>query len=138
VAQFIDIVGTMGDQQTGTPSALLYKRDEFLNYLETDLDQVFLGSGGQEFAEDQNTVEYIHTTGEVENYPVIFDNPTIGQKVNPEAIFEAIKPQILVQETKLARAIKKGDKVRVRAVWYYVEDYHSDGVGLTSIFIRRK
>jgi hypothetical protein len=122
----------------GVLGVRVYVRDEFLAAMEQDLDQVFIGQDGQEFAEDQNSVTYTHATGEVENYPVLFDNPFATANVNSEAVFSSIKPQIIIQETKLVRPLKKNDRIVVRGNAYFVEDHHSDGVGLTTIFLRRK
>ena len=139
MAILINITGRIvADTAVGVPSIQTYTRDTFLGILEEDLDMVFIGSDGQEFAEDQNTVIYTHSTGEVKNYPVLFDNPYASQKVNSEASFTGINPQFMIQETKLVRKVKTDDRVSIRGVLYYVKDYHSDGVGLTTIFLRRK
>lgn len=139
MAIFIDITeGIVVDTTVGAPSIETYTRDTFLDILEEDIDMVFIGQNGREFAENQNTVEYTHATGEVENYPVIFDNPYASQKVNSETNYTGINPQFMIQETKLVRNPKTDDRVTVRGVLYYVKDYHSDGVGITTIYLRRK
>jgi len=115
-----------------------YIRDEFLHILEEDLDQVFIQSDGKEFAENQTTVIYYHATGEVENYPVLFDNPSTSGDTLAEADFTLIQPQIQIQETKLQRPVQKKDQVLVRGKKYFVENFVSDGVGVSTLFLRLK
>ena len=122
----------------GVPALKVYKRDEFLSILEGDIDQVFIGPDGQDFAEDQETVIYKHGTGEIENYAVIFDNPYASQKVNSEAGYTGVNPQVMLQESKLVRKVRTDDVVTVRGVNYYVKDYQSDGVGVVTLYLRTR
>ena len=134
----LDMIGIYRGGTVGTPSLSYYKKDTFLNILENDLSTTFLGSGGRDFTEDDSTVNYYHSSlNKVVNYPAIFDNPHVSQKVNIGADFNGIRPQIQVQETKLKAIIRKEDTVTVRGVNYAVEDYAGDGVGVVTMYLRR-
>lgn len=136
--QTATVSGTTAQQATGALGVTVYTRDIFAQILEQDLDQVFIGSSGQEFAEDESTIIYTHATGEVENYPAIYESPHSSQGVNSEAEFNGLKPSITLQDSKLVRAINKGDRVQVQGIKYYIENYITDGVGVTTIYLRRK
>lgn len=122
----------------GTPFVVTYQRDEFLDMLEDDLETVFMGPDGQDFAENQSTVKYLHRGDKVAvNYSVIFDDPHTSQNVGAMAEFNSLKPQFMIQQTKLKKPISKNDMVTVRGVKYKVDDYQADGVGVMTLFLRR-
>ena len=139
MAIILNMVGIYREGVVGTPSLAYYTRDTFLDCLEDDLDKVFFGSEGQDFTEDDRTIKYYHSGIQLEtSYPVIFDNPSTSQKVNLSADFNGLKPQIQLQESKLKAIVRKNDTITVRGIPYHVEEYTGDGVGVITIFLRRK
>lgn len=134
----VNVTGIIRRGTTGAPFIESYTRDTFLGMLESDLENVFFGSNGQDFTEHQNTVKYTHTVARITtNYPVIFDNPHTSQNVQASAEFNGLKPQIRLQETKLLQPINRADTVVIRGVKYTVENYMGDGVGVITLYLRR-
>jgi len=137
MAQTATFAGIARTRETGIPTITLFVRDDFAAQLETDMDQVFIQAAGVDFAEN-GEMQYTHRTGEERNYPVIFDNSHASANVRTSAEFSSIRPQVQIQETKLARPIQHDDKAVIRGITYKVEDFVSDGVGVTTIFLRLK
>lgn len=138
MAVVVDIEGTTGARGQGVPVVSLYVLDKFGASLRKDLDKVFFPENGQDFTDDHNTVTYTHYTGEVGNYPLIVDNPTTTQNLNAQAEIINRKPQFRMAEHRLLRPMKKGDKVILRGVLYYVDVVENDGVGVVTAYLRRK
>ena len=130
--------GIPAERALGTPAVLYFIRTEFQSIMEQDMEMAMFGTDGQDFAEKQNTVIYTHVSGEIGNYSVIFDKAYASQGFQSDTEFNGLKPQFMVQETKLLRSVQHKDTVSIRGNIYNVEDYHSDGVGVTTVYLRLK
>jgi hypothetical protein len=99
-----------------------------------DLDNVFMNT--EEFG---ITIQYYHSSlNQWISYPVLFDDPYISMSLGSEGEFNSIRPQFQVSEARLAHRILKKDKCTINGVSYLVEDFQSDGVGVTTVFLRVK
>ena len=128
--------GTARTRGTGSPTINTYVRDEFLDMLQDDITDVFIQPDNGDFA---ITVSYKHRDESAPvNYPAIFDNPNTSVNVQTDADFNSLKPQLMIKESELKRAIKKDDTVEVKGNIYFVENYISDGVGVTTVYLRHK
>lgn len=97
-----------------------------------DLANVFFNL--QEFAE---TGMIYHTDlAAWFTYSVLFDDPKTSMRFGTDADVTELKPQVMVATRALKAPIQKTDRVIVRGVRYQIEDIDSDGVGVTSIFLR--
>lgn len=131
----INPTGSARTRGSGIPTIRTFKRDTFATCLEDDLNSVFFGPDGQEFAE---SVVYTHTNGNVETYSIIYDDPTrnVGFQSSAELVVEV--PQFMMQTTDLKSPIQKKDRVLLRGKDYFIEDYEDNGVGVTTVFLRNK
>lgn len=127
--------GTARSRGNGSPTITVFQESDFQRMLDDDLDGVFIPEDSEDFAIE---VPYTHAAGETETYQVIFDDPGVSPSVRLDADFRTIQPQIRIAEHRLKRPVKKDDRVRVKGNLYFVEDYESDGVGVTTIFLRIK
>ena len=127
--------GTARTRGAGSPTIKVYIRDELLDLLEDDINDVFIQPSEGDFAID---VAYTHVTGETAVLTGIFDDPHTNVNLQSDAEFNTIKPQIRIQESKLLREIKKDDTLEVKGNLYFVENYIGDGVGIIRLFLRKK
>jgi len=117
----------------GVLAASIPTVNAFQNLLyKVDLENVFMNS--DEFAEP---ISYIHSsTGEVTTYAVLFDDPQTSVKLGSGPNFNGLRPQFMISEAELSHRILKRDRCTVRGVDYGIEDFESDGVGVTTVFLR--
>jgi hypothetical protein len=100
----------------------------------TDLENVFFNT--DEFAE---TVSYYHSyLGTWHSYAIIWDDPGASADLVGDTEFNTLRPQFQISESVLAHRILKQDKMRRRGKTYIVEDFVSDGVGVTTVYLRIK
>jgi len=134
MAHTITAPGYVRTRGLGTPSALLIGRTDFFEQLETDIDDVFFDQA--EFGE---TLSYYHTTlSKWETYKTLFDDPHVSMQSGADAEFNTLRPQAQMQESKLIHPIQKSDKVIMRGVRYSIDDFISDGVGITTIYMHKQ
>ena len=109
-------------------------RNEFQELIyNTDLADVFINL--DEFAE---TISYTHSgTGEVTNYGVLFDDPSTSVKIGQAPDVRSLQPQFMISEAALLYRILKRDRCTIREIEYGIENFESDGVGVTTVFLRR-
>lgn len=100
----------------------------------TDLDDVFMNL--EEFA---ISVNYYHSSlGVWVSYPVMFDDPHASINIGGENEFNTIRPQFQISEARLKHRILKKDRCKINGIEYRVEDFISDGVGISTIYLRMK
>ena len=105
-----------------------------LSVMETDLQNVFFN--GSDFNE---SVRIYHATiGTWQTYSIDFDDPSTTIDFGADADLSDLKPQIMIPNYALKAKITKADKIIVRGTQYTVEDVNNDGVGVTTVFMRRR
>lgn len=105
-----------------------------LSVMETDLQNVFFN--GMEFNE---SVRVYHTSiGAWETYNVNFDDPSTTVDFGADADVSDLKPQFMIPNYVLKAKISKSDKFVIRGVQYTTEDINNDGVGVTTVFMKRR
>lgn len=105
-----------------------------LSVMETDLQNVFFA--GTDFNESARI--YHSAIAMWHLYDVCFDDPSTTIDFGADADVSDLKPQIMIPNYALKAKISKDDKITVRGVQYIVEDVNNDGVGVTTIFMRRR
>lgn len=119
----------------GSASATQQSFNPFLlSVMETDLQNVFFS--GSDFNESARV--YHSVIGMWHLYNVDFDDPSTTIDFGADADVSDLKPQIMIPNYALKAKISKNDKVTVRGTQYMVEDINNDGVGVTTIFLRRR
>lgn len=133
MAQSANMVGLTASEAVGTITGVHEVRSEFFTTIyDTDIDQVFFNQ--KEFG---STVRYYHSAlGVWEEYKDLFDNPHTSMKLGSPTEFNSIKPQVQLQESKLKDRILKQDKIIKRGVVHQIEDFISDGVGISTVYMR--
>lgn len=118
----------------GTPNVEADVLNDFQTQLYcTDLNQVFMNAS--EFA---ITIRYYHSSlNETVSYNVIFDDPHTTMSFD-EVGFNTIRPQFQISECALQHRILKKDYCLIRGTKYFVDDFISDGVGVTTVYVRTK
>ena len=120
----------------GTPGVYHPGLNDFqqLIYVE-DLDNVFMNL--EEFG---ISINYYHSSiNQWVSYPVLYDDPFASMNLGSEGgEFNSIRPQFQVSEARLAHRILKKDKCIINGIIYLVEDFQSDGVGVTTVYLRVK
>lgn len=137
----VNLVGITGDRAVGGVVSETTELNLFLQELSYDLDHVFFATDeeGNQPIEFSTFMQYTHTTGEIlDRIPCHFDDPQTAMSFKSEAEFNTIKPHVRFNQAKLKRVVKKNDRVRVNGQVYYAEEHHSDGVGVMTIYLRRK
>ena len=71
-------------------------------------------------------------------YNVMFDDPSTTIDFGSDADLSDLKPQVMISTFELSAKINKDDKVKIRGTQYIVEDVNNDGVGVTTVFLRRR
>lgn len=105
-----------------------------LSVMETDLQNVFFSGG--DFNE---SVRIYHTTlGVWQTYSVCFDDPSTTIDFGADADVSDLKPQIMIPNYALKAKLSKQDKITARGTQYLVDDVNNDGVGVTTVFMRRR
>lgn len=117
----------------GVISATVIVVNDFQALLfQTDLSDVFMNAN--EFGEN---IVYTHSSLDVAKpYSVIYDDPHTSVKLG-DAGFNSLRPQFQISEAVLTHRILKADTCVVRGIEYVVEDSISDGVGVTTVYLRR-
>lgn len=117
------------------PSVHLPVVNEFQQLLyRDDLANVFFNTN--EFSE---TCSYYHSSlGVWQSYSVLFDDPSADVSLLGDAEFNTNRPQIQASEAVFVHRPLKNDRCRVRGKTYIVEDVVSDGVGVTTVYLRLK
>lgn len=133
MAFIVTPTGTARARGKGSPTITVFVKSDFEKMLEADLEDVFISPDNEEF---NTPAVYQHTTGENRTYTVIFDNPGASVSVRVDAEFNTLRPHFKIQETKLARPIKKEDRVLIKGIKYHVDIFKSDGVGVTTAYLR--
>jgi len=134
MTQTANVVGITIAPSVGVIAGIVPTVNEFQKLLyTTDLANVFMDSDA--FAEP---LLYIHSsTGEVVNYSVLFDDPSTSVKTGMAPAFKSLRIQFMISEAVLLHSILKHDKCTMRGIDYGIEDFESDGVGVTTVFLRR-
>lgn len=110
-----------------------YAMNDFQDLLyDTDLADVFMNL--EEFGE---SISYTHSGAEVTTlYAVLFDDPSTSVKIGQAPGFVGSHPQFMISEAALLHSILKRDTCIVKGKTYGIEDFESDGVGVTTVFLR--
>jgi len=121
--------------QTGTPSVALLTLNDFQQAVyKTDLANTFFNAG--EFAIEIN---YYHSSLDTwQAYDVLYDDPQASVNLAGPANFNTTRPQFQIQESALRHRILKEDRCLVKGKYYSVEDFISDGVGVTTVYLRAR
>ena len=105
-----------------------------LSVMETDLQNVFFN--GSDFNE---SCRVYHTLlGTWETYNVDFDDPSTTIDFGSDADVSDLKPQVMIPNYALLAKIDKSDYFTIRGTQYTVENINNDGVGVTTVFLRRR
>lgn len=120
---------------TGTPQVQHIQVTDFHDLIyNEDIDNVFINQA--EFGD--TVVNYYHSSlKRWQIYNTIFDNPTILSSIE-QADVNLIVPQFQISEYNLLHPILKSDRCIIRNVPYRVEQAISDGVGITTVYLRQK
>ena len=135
MAQVITLTGVVTPPIIGSPTIAQPVVNDFQRLLYyTDLDEVFMNL--EEFAIE---ISYWHSSlDEWVSYPVLFDDPHASVSLGAEGEFNTRRPQFQISEARLKQRILKKDRCSINGVEYRIEDYVSDGVGVTTVFLRKK
>ena len=119
----------------GVPAVYRPGLNDFQSLLfATDLNNVFMNTN--EFA---ISISYWHSSLDTwATYSVIYDDPYASMSMGAEGEFNSTRPQFQVSEEQLSQRILKKDRCVINGVAYLVEDFHSDGVGVTTVYVRVK
>lgn len=133
MTQTANVTGITITPSVGVIAAVAQTVNEFQNLLyNLDLENVFMNT--DEFAD---AISYIHSsTGDTVSYSVLFDDPSTSVKLGAGPNFNSFRPQFMISEADLLHRILKRDKCTVRGIEYGIEDFESDGVGVTTVFLR--
>jgi|TARA_Y100000310_G_scaffold344838_1_gene459893 hypothetical protein len=131
----VDVTGITTSATPGTVGIQTTERNSFFTQMDTDLDLSFFD--GDVFA-DKVKSEYIHRIGKTTTYTIIFDDPSTNIDGVGDTNGLLLQPQIQLKEKDLLAPISIGDRVTVRGVRYYVDNYYSDGVGVITAYLTRK
>lgn len=97
-----------------------------------DLEGVFFNS-----AEFAVSASYYHSSADITQiYRVLFDDPHASVKLG-EGEFNSLRPQFQISEAAMRHRVLKSDRVTIKGKRYRVEDYASDGVGVTTVYLRQ-
>lgn len=122
----------------GTPSITLFKKNTFLEQMKQDVLNVFIPSGGNDFADSETTISYHHSTGEVLHYPGIFQYQTAMVGINGGGEVISRRPTLTLAASRMARKPDVDDKVFVRGEWYFVEKPEEGTAGTVLLTLRRR
>ena len=128
----INPVGFENVSLYGTASAMVVGRSFFQQMLEDDLGGTFFNT--KEFTEP---VSYIHRTGESTTYHFIINTPYQSVNLQTEVHVTDAEMKIKAHERSLLRKPVQGDQIRVRGVWYTINDVEPDGVGVVELSLNR-
>lgn len=133
MTQTINTEGLVVTPAVGTIYIVVPVVNDFLNIImRDDLANVFMNTS--EFAEP---VLYFHSSLGIDvTYNVIYDDPHDDVALTGPASFSSIKPQFQVTESVLEHRLLKNDRCEVRGKTYLVDEVVSDGVGVTTVFLR--
>lgn len=130
-----NVIGLAASRGVGTVAGrLLTDSDFFRAIYNTDIANVFFNTF--EFGEICSV--YHSTKGQWINYETLYDDPHISGSVMSEADFNTFRPQVQLREGGLLQPIQKTDRVKVRGVVHIVDDVVSDGVGVSTVYLRVK
>jgi len=138
MAQNVPVNGIDSSASVGAPDSASPGLNSFQQLLyKDDLANTFMNTS--EFAIE---IEVFHSRmgagGEWRTYNVIFDDPHSMNKIGDEMEFSTLKPQFMISDAELAMRILKTDRFRVNGIEYRCEDAITDGVGVTTVYMRVK
>ena len=136
MAQTVTVTSTiLRPASVGTATSTQQSFNPFLlSVMETDLQNVFFNGG------DFNEQARIYHTvlGAWQPYSVDFDDPSTTVDFGADADLSDLKPQFMIPNYALKAKLSKQDKVVIRGTQYIIEDINNDGVGVTTVFMRRR
>jgi len=135
MAFIANMIGLSRMRGIGTPAAYHVELTPFFQKVyRDDLANVFFNSA--QFAEK---AVYTHSTlGIAVTYDVIYDDPTTSINLGVDAGFNSLRPQFQIPEYVLKHPVQKDDFVFVRGKKFFIDEFVSDGVGVTTCFLRFK
>lgn len=123
------------DATANAPTAAQITQSAFFaTVYNSDLASVFFSLS--EFAESAMIYHSVSRTWST--YSVLFDDPKTSLKFGGDMGVTELRPQIQVAEMALLYPVQKADRVMIRGVSYVVEDIDADGVGVVTVFLRRR
>lgn len=126
--------GVSRPRQVGSITTTTYKPEGFQACLEDHLSGVFFNT--KHFA---MVAQYTHIGDqEPETYDVIFDDPNEDVGVGLSADFDGLQPQFKIKKSEWKQKPRKEDKVNIKGIVYFVNKVDPDGVGVDTVFLRRK
>jgi hypothetical protein len=127
--------GVVAVSVLGIPSAEQLTKTDFeqLIYVD-DLANTFFSA---EEVSHTRVRYYFSALGKWKNYDLIWDDPHASVAVG-ENEFNTLRPQFQIPEYDLLHPIQKNDRCIVKGKEYRVDDYMSDGVGVTTVYLRLK
>ena len=130
-----NVSGIVATPTVGVVSAQSTVLNDFQQLLYVnDLNSVFFNT-----AEFAITISYYHSSlSEWTNYQAIFDDPHTSFSMGANVDFNTLRPQLQLYESALKHRILKRDLCIVNSVQYHIDDFVSDGVGVTTCFLRIK
>jgi hypothetical protein len=132
MAQSIALAGIPNEPVLGTAELASAVQNDFQELLYvSDMADVFFNPDT-----DVITVSYYHSSLRTwKPYSVIYDDPHVSANVGG-AEFNTLRPQFQITESILAHRVLKKDKCIIKGTTYYVDDFISDGVGVTTVYVR--
>lgn len=126
---------TARNPEANPPTATQDTRSAFREAVySSDLSSVFFNLS--EFAEA--AMIYHSVIGAWRSYSVLFDDPKTTMRFGGNVEVTELRPQVMIADAMLAAAVSKADRVLVRGVTYLVEDVDADGVGVTTLYLKRR
>lgn len=131
----IYIPGIIAEPEVGIPSVETPVVSEFEQIIyHDDLENVFFNV--EEFA---MTISYYHSSlDEWVEYSVIYDDPHASVSLGTAVTFNSLRPQFQISEAELLHPVLKNDRCIVKGKRYRIDDFMSDGVGVTTVYLRIK
>lgn len=116
----------------GQSASVVVSRSPFHAMLENDLECTFFGT--TDFA---ISISYQHQTGESVTYWVIKNNEYEDMNVLNQINNMDRQMVIRVQESKLIREPKQGDRALIEGIPYKVDNVMPNGLGITNLHMNR-
>jgi hypothetical protein len=133
MAHTIALSGIVDLPSVGTAEVLSIALNDFQQLLYVD------DMAGVFFNEDTDTISinYYHSSlGRWVPYTVIYDDPHTSANIGAGYEFNTLRPQFQVPESILSHRILKKDRCVLKGVEYRIDDFISDGVGITTVYLR--
>lgn len=133
MATTLEFTGIDRAPMIGVLGVVHIPRSAFFGLLEQDLAGVFFND--YEFSEPVS----FEVAGDSFSCRAIYDDPKASMGFGAESEYNSIRPQVMVRESQLVRRpTARNSFVTLRGVRYLIDDVLPDGVGVVTIYLKRR